>query len=85
MSYAIQILGFAAGTLTTISFLPQVIKAWKTKSTKDVSLGMFLLFTLGVLLWLVYGIALMDWPIIIANVVTVILAALVLVAKLKFG
>ncbi len=79
------IFGYIAGALTTISFVPQVIKAWKTKSTRDISLGMFLIFTLGVLLWLVYGILRFDLPIIAANSVTVTLALLILMMKLRFG
>ena len=85
MGVRITLLGYIAGALTTISFVPQVIKAWKTKSTRDISLGMFLIFTLGVLLWLVYGILRFDLPIIAANSVTVTLALLILMMKLRFG
>ncbi len=85
MGVRITLLGYIAGALTTISFVPQVIKAWKTKSTQDISLGMFLIFTLGVLLWLVYGILRFDLPIIAANSVTVTLALLILMMKLRFG
>ena len=80
-----EILGYTAGTLTTIAFLPQVLKAWKTRSTKDISLGMFLLFSVGVALWLVYGIMISSAPIIAANLVTLVLASSVLIAKLRFG
>ncbi len=80
-----EILGYTAGTLTTIAFLPQVLKAWRTRSTKDISLGMFLLFSLGVALWLVYGIMISSAPIIAANLVTLVLASSVLIAKLRFG
>ncbi len=81
----VDIIGYCAGTLTTLSFLPQVLKAWRTHSTKDISLGMFLMFTIGVSLWLVYGIMIYDIPIIVANTVTVILAAAILAMKFKFG
>jgi len=81
----VELVGYCAGTLTTISFLPQVIKAWKSRSTKDISLSMFLMFTTGVSLWLVYGIMIYDIPIIVANTVTVILAAAILAMKVKFG
>ncbi len=81
----LEIMGYVAGALTTVSFLPQVLKAWKSKSTKDVSLSMFVLFTLGVFLWLVYGISLGDMPIIIANLITLVLALSILVMKLKYG
>ena len=86
MSMGVEIIiGYIAGTLTTVSFIPQVIKAWKTKSTRDVSLGMFAIFTLGVLLWLIYGILRSDLPIIAANVVTMSFAASILAMKLRFG
>jgi MtN3 and saliva related transmembrane protein len=78
-------IGFIAAILTTVSFLPQVLKVWQTRSAGDVSLGMYLLLTLGVSLWLVYGIFINSWPIILANLVTLILAATVLALKLKFG
>lgn len=80
----IQILGLAAGSLTTASFLPQVIKTWKTRSAKDLSLGMFLLFCLGVALWLAYGIIVKDIPVIAANMVTLLLASTLLFFKLRF-
>lgn len=78
-------LGYVAATLTTGSFLPQ---AWLTLRTRDVSgisLGMYSAFTLGVLLWLVYGVLLGAWPVIIANVITLALAACILVMKLLHG
>ncbi|MFM2408336.1 MAG: hypothetical protein RL358_1078 [Pseudomonadota bacterium] len=78
-------IGSVAASLTTFSFVPQVWQVWKSKHAKDISLGMYSLFTLGVALWLVYGILLMSWPIIIANSITVVLAGAVLVMKLKFG
>jgi MtN3 and saliva related transmembrane protein len=80
----LTILGMLAGTLTTISFLPQVIQTWRSRSCKDVSLGMFVIFGTGVLLWLAYGVLKHDWPVIIANVVTFILAILIVIMKLRF-
>jgi MtN3 and saliva related transmembrane protein len=80
----IQILGLAAGSLTTAAFLPQVIKTWKSRSAKDLSLGMFSLFCLGVLLWLVYGLMVNDVPVIAANLVTLMLASTLLFFKLRF-
>ena len=80
----ISVLGLLAASLTTISFLPQVIKTWKSRSAKDLSLGMFSIFTLGVALWLVYGIAINDLPVILANVVTLILASTLLFFKLRW-
>jgi len=80
----VQVLGLAAGSLTTLSFLPQVIKTWKTKSAKDLSLVMFLLFCLGVALWLAYGILVSDMPVIIANAVTLVLSSIILFFKFRF-
>ena len=80
-----NIVGFIAAIFTTFAFVPQVIKVWRTRSTADISLGMYSLFTLGVALWLAYGILLDAWPIILANIVTLLLAGAVLVMKVKFG
>jgi MtN3 and saliva related transmembrane protein len=79
-----SLIGFSAATLTTVSFLPQVIQVWKTKSTKDISLGMFSIFSTGVFLWLIYGILIKDWAIFVANLVTLILASIILTFKLKY-
>ncbi|MDJ0725176.1 MAG: SemiSWEET transporter [Prochloraceae cyanobacterium] len=76
--------GLLAGTLTTISFVPQVIKTWTSRSTKDISLGMFLSFCLGVLLWIVYGISVGDLPVIVTNLATLILASTILTMKLIY-
>lgn len=77
----ITLIGLMGGTLTTISFFPQVIRIWKTHSTKDLSLGMFLLFSLGVILWLIYGILQNQIPVILSNAVTLVLAIIILVFK----
>jgi len=82
--FFVELLGIIAGTLTTISFLPQLVKIVKNKSAKDVSLLMFLMFTLGILLWLVYGILTLTLAIIIANSVTIILALSILILKIKY-
>lgn len=76
-------IGTLAGILTTIAFIPQVAKTWKTKSAGDISLLMFLLFSSGVLLWLIYGVLLHALPIIVANGITLSLSASILVLKLK--
>ena len=81
---AAMALGIAAGTLTTIAFLPQVIKAWRSRSTRDVSLAMFLTLCAGIVLWLIYGILVEDIPIILANGVTLCLAGTILVLKLRY-
>ena len=78
-------IGSAAATLTTTAFVPQALKVWHTRHTADISVGMYALFTLGVALWLTYGIPLGAWPIIIANSITLLLAGAVLVMKIKFG
>lgn len=77
--------GLLAGALTTISFLPQAIKTWKTRSTKDISLAMFLCFCVGVLLWVIYGFYTENLPVFLANLTTFTLAFSILVCKLKYG
>ncbi|AFZ49541.1 SemiSWEET transporter [Dactylococcopsis salina] len=79
------IIGLAAGTLTTIAFLPQVIKTWQSKSAKDISLGMFSTFCTGVFLWIVYGFNIGDLPILLANIITFILAFTILIFKFRYG
>lgn len=81
----VSALGFAAGILTTIAFVPQLVKAIKSRSTKDLSLPMLLIFTAGVLLWLLYGVAISSLPVITANGVTLLLAGWILVLKLRLG
>jgi MtN3 and saliva related transmembrane protein len=78
-------LGFAAGFLTTIAFIPQVVAIWKAKSARDISLPTFAAFTLGVALWLAYGIVKQEPPIIAWNAVTLVLAGAILGMKVKFG
>jgi MtN3 and saliva related transmembrane protein len=85
MSYVTPIVGFVAGILTTVAFVPQILRVWRTRSAEDISLGMYTLFTLGVVLWLIYGILIYSWPIIFANCITLLLAGAVLIMKLKFG
>lgn len=81
---SIQLIGLAAGMLTTIAFLPQVVKTWKSRSAKDLSLGMFSLFCLGVAMWLAYGFLVWDIPVIAANLCTLMLASTLLFFKLRF-
>ena len=80
----LDLLGITAGALTTAAFLPQVIKTWKSKSAKDLSLGMFLMFVLGVVLWLIYGILIDSLPVILANGATLLLSSALLYFKLVF-
>ena len=77
--------GLAAGFLTTIAFVPQVMKIWKAKSAKDVSLGTFAAFAVGLALWLAYGIVKQELPIILWNAVTLVLTGAILAMKVKFG
>ena len=80
----IVITGYIAGALTTISFVPQVIRAWTLKETRDISLTMLLLFSAGILLWTLYGIWTGSVPIIAANVVTFILVLLLIGMKIRY-
>jgi MtN3 and saliva related transmembrane protein len=81
---ALTLLGLAAACCTTFAFVPQVMKAWKSRSTADISLGMFLILCLGIVLWLVYSSIRGDVPLIVANVVTLLLAGLIPLLKLRF-
>jgi len=80
----ITIIGLIAAAFTTITLLPQLIKVWKTKSTKDISVGMFLLYCGGVLLWFVYGFFRNDFAIILANSSAFIQALIILMFKAKY-
>jgi len=79
----ITLIGLLAAVCTTISFLPQTIKTIKTQNTRDLSLTMYLVFTIGLAMWMVYGILLVNWPIIIANGVTMIFTAIILYLILR--
>mgnify|MGYP001300860699 CR=1 FL=1 len=83
MNYAIYF-GLIAGICTTISFLPQVLKIWKTKSVNDISLVMFVIFTFGVANWLIYGLIIKELPVILANAATLLLCLLILTGIIKF-
>jgi len=78
-------LGLIAGTLTTIAFIPQIAKAWQSKSTGDLSWGMVLTFSTGVLLWFIYGIWIDSLPVILANAVTLLLQCGIITLKFKYG
>jgi len=78
-----QWLGFAAATLTTASFVPQAWMTFRTRNVSGVSLAMYSAFTLGIALWLIYGIRLGAWPLIIANAITLVLAGVVLAMKVR--
>lgn len=81
----VDLIGAVAGALTTVAFVPQVWRVWKTRHTRDLSLAMYLIFCSGVALWFAYGLLLGALPIIAANGVTLVLAGTVLAMKLRFG
>lgn len=78
-----DLIGAAAASLTTLAFVPQAVKSWLTRDLSGVSLSMYTLFTLGVACWLAYGLLLGAWPIIIANAITLALALVVLILKVR--
>ena len=80
-----DIVGYVAGLLATAAFVPQVAKTFRERSARDISLGMYVLFCAGVLLWLVYGLLIVSWPVIVSNFVTLLLAGAVLMLKLRHG
>jgi len=80
-----ETVGYAAATLTTVSFVPQAWLSWKTRHTAGLSLGMYATFTLGVALWLAYGLLIGAWPVILANAITLVLALFILALRLRFG
>ncbi|MCY7355737.1 MAG: SemiSWEET transporter [Lysobacter sp.] len=77
--------GYIAAVLTTAAFVPQAIKTIRSRDTRSISLGMYVVFTIGIAFWLVYGIALHSWPMILSNIVTFGLSATILALKLKHG
>lgn len=81
----INMIGYVAAFLTTVSFVPQAAQTLKTRKTKDISLGMYLAFTTGVFFWGIYGILLDSVPMILANSVTLVLAGIILFLKIKNG
>jgi MtN3 and saliva related transmembrane protein len=81
----INMIGYVAAFLTTISFFPQAAQTLKTRKTKDISLGMYLAFTTGVFFWGIYGVLLDSVPMILANSVTLVLAGIILFIKIKNG
>jgi MtN3 and saliva related transmembrane protein len=78
-------LGLLAATLTTVAFVPQVVKTWRTRSTHDISLGMFAILVAGIIAWLVYGAVIGAVPLVLANAVTLLLAGAILFLKIRNG
>lgn len=79
-----ELIGYLAATLTTIAFIPQALHTWRLRSAHGISLGMYATFTSGVALWLVYGLILGAWPLIIANIATLTVALFILAMKVRF-
>ena len=77
-------LGLVAGVLTTIAYLPQLIKTWQSKSADDLSWSMLIILCIGIILWLVYGFSVHDIPIVAANIVTFVLASVILILKIRY-
>jgi MtN3 and saliva related transmembrane protein len=80
----VSLIGYAAAFSTTISFVPQLLRVLRLKSAREISLGMFMFFSWGVFLWLVYGLIIHSWPVTIANAVTLVLSIAILLLKLKY-
>lgn len=80
-----DLIGYAAAFLTTVSFVPQAWLTFKTKDVRGISVGMYSAFTVGIALWLVYGLMIQAWPVVIANVITFALASSILVMRLRYG
>ena len=80
----IDFIGYGAATCTTLSFLPQLIRVIRLRSARDISLGMFLIFSVGTALWLTYGLLAHSAPVTVANVVTLVLSISILILKLRF-
>lgn len=81
----IELFGFAAATLTTLCWLPQAVRVIRTRDTRAISLWAQAMFAAGILLWLIYGLALMSWPLIGANAVTFVLTSVIITMKLRYG
>jgi len=81
--FHIDIIGYVAAVLTTFSFLVQAIQSWRTRDLSGISVGMYSMFTLGVALWLIYGIVIESWPLIVTNALTFLFALSILLMKLK--
>jgi MtN3 and saliva related transmembrane protein len=81
---SVTILGIVAGALTSSAFFPQLLKAWRSKSTGDVSLWMYVIACTGILLWLIYGLIISSLPLILANAFTLVIALAILALKIKY-
>jgi len=79
------LLGLIGAILVNVAFLPQFIKSWKTKKTEDISLGMYSVYIVGIIIWLIYGVLIKDIPIIFSEIIGLTLVSSVLYLKLKYG
>lgn len=80
----IDLLGLAAATLTTASFVPQVVHLWRSRNAESISLLTFMVFSVGIVLWLIYGLMLHAWPIIIANIVSLVLVLIIIALTIRY-
>ena len=78
-------IGYIAASLTTFSFLPQALHTFRTRDVSGISLGMYSTFTLGIAMWLAYGLMIQAWPVVAANAITLLLASAILIMKLRYG
>lgn len=81
----VTFIGLVAACLTTVAFTPQVVKAWRSRSTRDISLGMYLVLATGIVMWLIYGLMIGDVPLILANAVTLVFVSIILYCKIRHG
>lgn len=79
-----ELVGYLAASLTTLSFVPQALHTFRTKDVRGISLGMYSVFTVGIAMWLLYGLLIQAWPVVVANVITLALAAAILAMKLRY-
>jgi len=79
-----DLIGYLAAALTTTAFIPQALLTWRNKHADGVSLGMYIVFTMGIAMWLIYGICMQMWPVIVANAITLMLASFILMMKIIY-
>ena len=83
-SWAVNPVGYVAATATTLSFVPQLVRVLRVRSAREISLSMFLIFSAGVFLWLLYGLSIHSWPVIASNGITFVLALSILLLKIHY-
>ncbi len=85
VSVAVEVIGGVAAVITTLCWVPQAIKVIRTRDTRSLSLVMYMMLAVGILLWLIYGLLIVSWPLIGANLVTLVLVCIILAMKLRYG